>query len=135
MGLRIFYIICGVLSLGNAIYMLFDPGHWFFNIPADVPETGDLNAHFVRDIGLVYLISGLGFLWSARNLAQCRIVHLGNTIFISGHAALHLLDVFVGRLPLDHLLDDALPVTLPGIIMVVLYVPSVWKKVNPEAPR
>lgn len=131
MGLRIFYVICGVLSVANGIYMLYRPDHWFYNIPAEVPDTGEFNAHFVRDIGLAYLISGVGFLWSAIYLAKCRIVHLGNTLFVSGHAALHIMDIFVGRLPMDHLIHDAPGVLIPGLIMIVLCVPAVWTRVNP----
>ena len=131
MALRLFYIVFGLLSVANGIYMLYRPDHWFYNIPAAVPDTGDFNAHFVRDIGLAYLISGVGFLWSSVYIAKCRIVHLGNTLFVTGHAMLHIMDIVVGRLPMDHLIHDAPGVLLPGLIMVVLCVPAVWSRVNP----
>jgi hypothetical protein len=130
-ALRIFFLIFGLLSVANGIYMLYRPDHWFYNIPAAVPDTGEYNAHFVRDIGLAYLISGFGFLWSAIYIAKCRIVHLGNTLFVAGHAVLHVMEIAVGRLPKDHLIHDAPGVLVPGLIMVILCVPAVWDRVNP----
>jgi hypothetical protein len=131
MGLRIFYVVMGVLGVANGIYMLGMAEHWYHHLPAEIPDTGPFNGHFIRDIGLAYTISGLGFIWSAIYLAKCRIVHMGNTLFLSGHAALHVVDIVSERLPLDHVLHDALGVFVPGIIMLVLCIPSVWARVNP----
>ena len=82
MGLRIFYLIFGLLSVANGIYMLYRPDHWFYNIPGGVPDTGEYNAHFVRDVGLAYLISGFGFLWSVIYVAKCRVVRLGRYVVV-----------------------------------------------------
>jgi hypothetical protein len=131
MPLRLFYFIVGVLSIANGIYMLYRPDHWFYNLPAAIPDTGELNAHFIRDFGLAYMISGLGFLWSCFHLAKCRLVHMANTLFVSGHAVLHGVDIGVGRLPQEHLITDAPFILIPGLLMLILCIPVVWRHANP----
>ena len=131
--LKILYGFMGLTSLANGLWMLWNPEGWYENIPAAVPDTGAFNPHFIRDIGLAYTISGVGFIWAFYNLSRCRIVHIGQTLFIGGHAGLHIIDIVLGRLPIDHWWIDAPGVLLPGLIMAVLCVPSVWKRVNPEA--
>lgn len=131
MGLRIFYGIMGVLALANGVYMINQPEHWYYNLPGKIPDMGAYNGHFIRDIGLAYMISGIGFLWSIPYVAKCRIVHIGNTLFVTGHAALHVVDIASERLPMDHILHDAPGVLIPGVIMLVLCVPAVWVRANP----
>lgn len=133
LSLKIFYGLMGLTSLANGVWMLLGPESWYGNIPAAVDDTGDFNPHFIRDIGLAYSISGLGFIWAFYNISRCRIVHIGQTLFVGGHAGLHVLDILLGRLPLDHWWIDAPSVLLPGLIMALLCIPSVWKRVNPEA--
>jgi hypothetical protein len=101
-------------------------------IPAALPDTGAYNGHLVRDLGLVYVIAGLGFGWSALNLSKCRDVHIGLTIFFFGHALMHVVDILLGRLPVSHWLIDIPLVFGPGLIMLLLSVPKVWNSVNPE---
>ena len=48
----------GIGSIANGLWMLADPGHWYEHLPAGVPDTGPLNAHFVRDIGCAFLTMG-----------------------------------------------------------------------------
>lgn len=131
--LKIFYIIMGVLSLGNGAWMLATPEMWYHDVPAGVPDTGAFNPHFIRDIGLAYAIAGAGFIWAAWNLARCWVVHIGLTLFSTGHAVLHVIDIFVGRLPVDHWLVDAPGVLVPGLIMALLCIPAVWRWANPAS--
>ena len=130
--LKILYGLMALTSLANGLWMLWNPEGWYENIPAAVHDTGAFNPHFIRDIGLAYTISGLGFVWAFYNLSRCRMVHIAETLFVGGHAGLHVIDIVLGRLPIDHWWIDAPGVLLPGLIMAVLCVPSVWKRVNPE---
>ncbi len=133
MFLKGFYLVMGLLSLGNGVWMLASPEGWYYDVPAGVPDTGSLNIHFVRDIGLAYAISGVGFLWAMRNLSQCWPVHVGLTLFVTGHAVLHVLDIISERLPASHWLVDLPGVLGPGIAMIILCFPGVWTRVNPKA--
>lgn len=131
--LKLLYLVMGALSIGNGLWMLFAAEHWYFEVPAAVPDTGDFNPHFIRDIGLAYFLSGVGFVWAAFHLDQARILHIGQTIFITGHAGLHLLDIVSGRLPHTHWWVDAPGVLVPGLLMLILCAPSVWYRLVPRS--
>jgi hypothetical protein len=108
------------IGLGaNALYMLGAPLSWYGAI-AGVPDTGPFNPHFVRDIGVAYLTCALcaaaGALW----LRQAFTLMSAVTLFLGLHVCLHLWDVAVGRLPLDHLVIDAPGVLGPTIITALL---------------
>lgn len=122
----LFYVALGAGSLANGLWMLLSPASWYAGIPAAVPDTGPLNYHFVHDLGVVFSVVGLGAFWSARNLDQCRPVHLGITLFYVGHALVHVAEISVGRLPADHWLID-LPLTFaPALALAALSLPAVW---------
>jgi hypothetical protein len=131
--LGIVFMLFGVLGIGNSLWMLISPETWYHNLPAAVPDTGAFNPHFIRDIGLLYGMSGAGFIWSAFRLDRCYSIHIVQTGFYAGHALLHVVDIVMGRLPQSHWLEDALGVFMPGIVLGVLCVPAVWRKANPRA--
>jgi len=133
--LKLFYLISGTLSLLNGIWMILSAYSWFYNLPSGVPDTGAFNGHLIRDLGLVYIIAGLGFGWSAFNLKNCRVVHIGLTIFFTGHALMHVVDIILERLPHTHWLIDAPLVFAPGIIMFLIALPVLWKRINPALSR
>ena len=76
----------GLLAAGNGVAMLVMPKTWFWSVDG-VSSTGGYNAHFIRDIGMVYVLSGAAMfagvarpaqrvlLWSAaaapHNSARC----------------------------------------------------------------
>jgi hypothetical protein len=126
--LRIFYLVAGILSFANSVWMLVSPLSWYQEFPAGIPHTGPFNAHFVRDLGVVYLIVALAFWWAARNVARSRLVHLALTLFFVGHALIHLADIVFGRLPHSHWWIDMPGVFLPALIMIVLAVGSVRER-------
>ena len=58
-------IVLGFFAAGNlvnAVWMLASPAHWYLNLPANIPGTGPLNEHFVRDIGCIFLLLGVALL-------------------------------------------------------------------------
>src|SRR2546423_599179 len=95
--LRLFYILASIISLINGAWMLFFPFSWYTDFPADIQHTGPFNPHFVRDLGVVYLVVALSFGWCAMHLDRSRPVHLALTIFSVGHALIHLADILAGR--------------------------------------
>lgn len=122
----------GLVSLLNGLWMLIDPSTWYLQIPAGVPDTGPLNNHFVHDIGVVFLLTGLGGIWCFRHmLAQptsARVIHWGMTGFLGGHALVHVAEISAGLLPADHWWIDAPLTFAPALVLLYLSVPTVWQR-------
>lgn len=113
--------------------MLLFPLSWYRDFPADIPHTGPFNSHFVRDLGVAFLVVALAFAWSARNIDRSYPVHLALTIFLAGHALIHVVDIASGSLPHSHWFIDAPGVFVPALIMIVLSVPSVRRRLSARA--
>jgi hypothetical protein len=76
----------------NGLWMMADPGGWYQAMPG-VPETGPLNAHFVRDIGAAFLTFGAGLALAIRPLpARFALVSIA-ALFAVLHALIHLAEV------------------------------------------
>ena len=80
--------LLGAMLAVNGSYMLAAPGSWYDAVPG-VAESGPLNAHFVRDIGTIYLLTGLAFLWLARS-PRARGAALVGALFLALHGLIHL---------------------------------------------
>lgn len=117
------YWILAVVNLANGLWMLASPPGWFVGIPAAVPDTGPLNPHFVRDVGVAYSVCGVGFAWCAKNLDRALPVHVGITLFYVGHALTHVFDILTGALPLAHWLIDTPAVFAPTILLLLMIPP------------
>jgi|SRR5687768_1598838 len=128
--LKFFYLIAGILTLVNGAWMLLFPESWYTDFPAGIPHTGPFNPHFIRDLGVAFVVIALAFGWCARNLNLSYPVHLGLTVFFIGHALIHVVDLEVGRLPHSHWLIDAPGVFLPAVIMIILAVPSLRRRLG-----
>ena len=129
--IKAIYNILGGLSLGNGLWMLLSASTWFSEMPVGAEDTGPLNAHFVHDVGLVYLLIGLGAFYCARKLETCLEVHLGITLFMGGHAFIHIGEILTGALPTSHWLIDFPLVIFPTIMLIALT--PVILKVNRQA--
>ena len=121
--MRVLLWILGLSSLANALWMLVSPEGWYRNLPAEVPDTGPLNLHFVRDIGCAYAAVGIALCVAAEIPSARRGVLYGTTLFYGFHALLHVADLTAGRLPPDHWLVDLPGVFLPAILFAVLCLP------------
>ena len=130
--LKLFYWIGCVISLFNGGWMLLFPFSWYTDLPAGVPHTGPFNQHFVRDIGVAFIVAALGFGWCALRADRARPVHIGLTVFFTGHALIHLADILSGRLPHSHWLIDAPAVFAPAVLLIILSVPSVRRRLGGE---
>lgn len=115
-----FYYLLAAGSAANGVWMLLAPVGWFGGVPAAVPDTGPVNAHFVMDLGVVFVIAGLGALWCARNLDEAGPVHWGLTLFYAGHALVHVFEIATGRLPAAHWWIDLPLVFLPALLLVAI---------------
>jgi hypothetical protein len=101
----------------NALWMLLAPAHWYSEIPAEVPDFGPLNVHFVRDIGVAYATQGVALAWAAlRPAVRGPCVALA-ALFAVGHAATHVLDLAQGAVGAEHWLVDLPGVFLPALVL------------------
>lgn len=133
--LRIFYVLMAILNAGNGVVMLTAPEAWYENLVPGVPNTGPMNTHFERDIGLAFLSFGLGLGWAAFNLKKALPVHVLATIFIGGHGLFHVIEILRGSLPPEHWQLDFAGVFVPSALMLVLCIPAVWRWANPDAAK
>ncbi|CAF1065451.1 unnamed protein product [Didymodactylos carnosus] len=93
-------IVCLIFSMGNIInglWMLIEPSHWYYNLPG-VPESGPLNVHFVRDVGCIFFISGVGLLIAAFSIEYRLPLFTINTSFYMMHMFVYIHEVISGRL-------------------------------------
>jgi hypothetical protein len=105
----------GVLGLANGVYMLIDPDAWYYAVPG-VTTTGPFNQHFIRDIGLIFLMLGGVFLVGVRRAEQRALLWGGASLWLSGHALFHFWEVAAGICGSEVLARDFPAVTLPAII-------------------
>lgn len=111
------FLLLGAGMLGNALWMLAGPMHWYTELPAAVPDTGPFNPHFVRDIGCAFFTVGATLVWAARTPAlRFPLVSIA-TLFLVAHALLHVYDTAVGNLPSNHWWLDAPGVYAPAIVL------------------
>ncbi|MBC7286204.1 hypothetical protein [Hoeflea sp.] len=115
-------VVLGIFTLVwfvNAVWMLADPAGWYASIDG-VPNTGPYNPHFVRDIGVAYLVlaalSAAAIRWPAYAVAFLGTV----TLYLGLHALLHVWDIAAARLPVEHILIDLPGVFLPPLIAAAL---------------
>ena len=104
--------------IANGAFMLFAPETWYELIPG-VTDTGPFNTHFLRDIGLAYLVAGGGLLLYCVD-ERARPAAVAGAAFLSLHALVHLWDVSTGRESLAHFLEDVPTVIAPGLLILML---------------
>ena len=106
----------GLLAAGNGVFMLVAPAAWYAIAPG-VPNTGPLNAHFIRDIGAAFLVAGGSLVWFARD-ARARPAALACAAFFVLHALVHLTDAITGRESIYQAVHD-LPTVYLGALLAL----------------
>jgi hypothetical protein len=112
-------VLLGLLALANGTFMLVAPADWYVTIPG-VTTTGPFNQHFLRDIGLIFLLVGIAFLTGAARPHYRTIAWGGATLWLCGHALFHVGEVEVGMHGHADLVRDFPAVSLPAILGVLL---------------
>ncbi|TXN79402.1 hypothetical protein [Methylobacterium sp. WL8] len=118
-------VLAGLLGAGlasNGIFMLIAPEAWYFAV-SGVTTTGPFNQHFLRDIGLIFVLIGAGFAYGAMRPRSRTLLWSMGAIWLSGHALFHFWEVAVGICGPEVLSRDFPAVTLPALIAVAL---SIW---------
>ena len=112
------FLVVGVGSVANALWMLAGPMHWYTDLPAAVPDTGPFNPHFVRDIGCAFLTVGVALVWAAFERAHRAPLVAISALFLTAHALLHVYDTATGALDHTHWWLDLPGVYLPSLLLV-----------------
>lgn len=112
-------IVLGVAAEANGLFMLVSPGGWYAAVPG-VTTTGPFNQHFIRDIGLIFLLLGGGLLLGAAQPRLRSLLWTATAVWLSGHALFHFWEVAAGICGPSALARDFGAVTLPAILTWLL---------------
>jgi hypothetical protein len=121
MAVRGILILLGAFAAANGLWMLASPDGWYAAIPG-VTVTGPNNHHFVSDIGLAYVTSGVGMGFAARATAASAAFALAGATWPLMHAGLHVWGWMVHGFPTapDIAISEAIGVVLIGVLGFVL---------------
>jgi hypothetical protein len=125
-------IVAWVLGIGlasNGLVMLAVPAGWYDAVPG-VSETGPFNPHFVRDIGVTYLVAGAALVSFAID-RLARPAALAAAAFLALHGFVHLSDAIAGREHAHQLLIDFPTVFLPPALAILITWPPVSRGATP----
>ena len=124
--------LLGVALIANGVFMLVALADWYVAVPG-VTATGPFNQHFLRDIGLIFLLLGGAFLVGAAQPHLRVALWAAPSIWLTGHALFHLWEVAVGICSPSVIPRDFPAVTLPAIIGIALTVWAVYQSRGLEA--
>ena len=116
MPMKILTYVLAAAMAGNGVFMFIDPPAWYGAVPG-VPDTGPLNLHFVRDIGIAFITAGVALAWSELG-AGWRVSALA-AVFIGGHSALHMSETILGHHQ-DVLLNEIVALHLPAVLAIAI---------------
>ena len=89
-------VTLGLGSAANGLFMLISPANWYFAVPG-VTTTGPFNQHFVRDIGLIFLLVAIAMLTGvARPMARVPLWSAAGLPVMRCSTSGKLLSAFVG---------------------------------------
>lgn len=87
--------LAALVALGNGLFMLGAPLAWYDWV-GTVKATGPANAHFIRDIGLAYLVCAALLGYAAVNLPMRWGSALAGAAWLALHGGLHVWEVSAG---------------------------------------
>ena len=92
---QLLLLVAAVTTIANGLFMVAKPLDWYVFVPT-VVTTGPPNAHFIRDIGLAYLGSGLILLYATADPARRWRAALVGGLWLTLHGLLHIYEVAAG---------------------------------------
>jgi hypothetical protein len=105
--------------LAAALPMLAAPASWYAAVPG-VVDSGPYNPHFVRDIGVAYLVQAVLAATAAVRPHLAHPLLSAVALYLGLHAGLHLWDIAAGRMTIGHLTEDLPGVFLPALVAISL---------------
>jgi hypothetical protein len=116
-------IVVALFGLGNFLngaWMLASPAHWYYNLPANVPGSGPLNEHFVRDVGCIFFLLGVLLLVSIRRRELRLSAMVAASAFAAAHALVHVFDSMRGLFAPGQWRFDLGPVYITTLLLVAM---------------
>lgn len=114
-------LILGFILTANGSWQLLAPESWYWAIPG-LPDRGPFNQHFVRDIGIIYALSGVGLILGGLRPEQRMAYWWAPALWLCGHAIFHLWEVMAGICGPEALLEDFAGVTVPALLTLALVI-------------
>ena len=111
--------VLGIGAAANGLFMLISPVEWHFAVPG-VTTTGPFNQHFLRDIGLIFLLVAGAMLARVARPAMRVLLWSAAALWLAGHALFHFWEVAVGICGTGALAQDFPVVTLPAVLTTAL---------------
>jgi hypothetical protein len=108
-------LLLGISTGANGLFMLLAPEAWYWAVPG-VTTTGPFNQHFIRDIGLIFLLLSAALLTGVARPDLRTLLWSGTAIWMAGHALFHFWEVAVGICSSSALSRDFPAVTLPALL-------------------
>jgi hypothetical protein len=126
---QLLLFLAAVTTVANGVFILAKPLDWYVFVPT-VVTTGPPNAHFIRDIGLAYIGSGLILLYAATNpAARWRAAVVGG-LWLTFHGLLHIYEVAAGICgPATFWADAPAVIGQPALVIAALAILRVRKRV------
>jgi hypothetical protein len=122
-------LIAAVTTIANGAFMLVKPLDWYVFVPT-VVTTGPPNAHFIRDIGLAYLGSGLILLYAAANPALRWRAAIVGGLWLTFHGLLHIYEVAAGICgPATFWADAPAVIGQPALVVAALIILRARKRI------
>jgi hypothetical protein len=117
---QLLLLIAAVTTIANGLFMLVNPLDWYVFVPT-VVTTGPPNAHFIRDIGLAYLGSGLILLYATANPARHWRAAVVGGVWLTFHGLLHIYEVAAGICgPATFWADAPAVIGQPALVIIAL---------------
>ena len=118
--MRPLLLALSVLQLFNGVLMLAAPQLWYGVIPG-VTETGPFNSHFIRDIGLGFLSAGCALGMASWYAAIARPLVAVASVFLLGHALLHLAEMGLHGTGPAHAVRDIALIVVPALMPLAVF--------------
>ncbi|TNE45772.1 MAG: hypothetical protein EP341_10450 [Sphingomonadales bacterium] len=116
---QVILALAALFALANGLFMLTDPFGWYEAI-GTVKATGPANAHFIKDIGIAYLVSGALIGFAAINPVLRWGSALVGVLWLGAHGVLHIYEVLAGICSPDIFWRDAPGVLGPPLLVLIV---------------
>ena len=111
--------IIGIAFLANSIFMIVSPSSWYYSLET-VVQTGPMNSHFIRDIGLMYFLTAVVVFLGLRQPQNKVVWWTGAAGWHLLHGGLHTWETVVGISTVEAYAQDFVPVVVPGLVLMAL---------------
>ena len=118
---RALLLVLGVFHAANGLVMLALPSHWAAGVVHN-PSPNHLEFHFIADIGMAFLASGVALAWSARRGRSFAPWAIAGAAWPALHALIHVREWTMMAMPATTTdrLNEGIGVILIGFAGVML---------------